>query len=532
LQTHRLEDIWNSLYMRGVRRDMLTGRHVAACSHCYLEEKAGVRSHRQLVNASWAGELGPLFDALVEESLCREHELPGGPLYYQLMPGNLCNLKCRMCSPTFSSQIERDPVHRHWNPPLVAEPSPDINGLDWTRGCVELAPALVQGVHLEGFHDCETHDGDRFRWTNGNATLTAPLPPGLEPTSLVLSLRCILRKRHRLRVLVNGAVVYDGLLPRWRKQARYTFGVAHLANRSTLTVQFQSDTSRHGSDPRDLGVCVEQLDLLHTAVPATSRLPDGPWYRDDAWVRDVLFQNADRMRALYFTGGEPMIEKQVQNILQHLIERKAAGNIVLELNTNCTILRPKVLEMFQPFKLVRLGLSIDAFGLNYEYIRYPAKWATVSRNVEVLTSMNSERFRQIGCVVLQVYNALNITEVFEFFERMQIPYQVQFATWPTFLNVGVLPLRVRALAAERIRAFAPRCADEAVRQHLLSVVRQIEVIKTRSTLEALRNLMLFTNDLDAGRRQDVRAVHGELLGLLDEEGFSWTDEHSAFGAVA
>src|SRR5207249_951805 len=137
--------------------------------------------------------------------------------------------------------------------------------------------------------------------------------------------------------------------------------------------------------------------------------------RDDNWVREVLFQNADRLRGLYFTGGEPMIERQVENVLQHLVEKQSARNIVLEFNSNCTVLRDSMLEKIQQFQEVRLGLSIDAFGPCYEYIRYPARWAVVRRNVERLVSISSERFKLFGGVVLQVYNALNITQILEYF---------------------------------------------------------------------------------------------------------------------
>ena len=41
LNEHALDEIWNSPYMRGVRRDMLAGKHVADCSACYVAEKTG-----------------------------------------------------------------------------------------------------------------------------------------------------------------------------------------------------------------------------------------------------------------------------------------------------------------------------------------------------------------------------------------------------------------------------------------------------------------------------------------------------------
>jgi glutamate-1-semialdehyde 2,1-aminomutase len=532
VEAHPLEAIWNSVYMRGVRRDMVAGKHVAACSHCYVKEKNGGVSRRQEANARWADALGPLFDALVEESRHRDFEASELPLYYQLMPGNLCNLKCRMCAPHFSSQIERDPVHSQWIPSLIDDKP--VNRVDWTKGCARVGPEDVLGVGSDGFSRLETHEPQPFRWTNGNASLTVWLPPGVQASRLRVRLRGHHPKRHGLRLLLNETVLHDAILPTqdWDK----TFTLPHQVNCSKLTVKLQSSTFRVPNDPRDLGVAVELVELVHTVAAAgqqqqpASRLPSGPWYRDDAWIRDVLLQNADCLRGLYFTGGEPMIERQVENVLQYLVEKQAAQHIVLELNSNCTVLRESMLQKLQQFREVRLGLSIDAFGAYYEYIRYPARWAAIRRNVEKLVSLSSERFKLFGGVVLQVYNALNATEILEFFDGLNIPYAVHFATWPSFLNVAVLPASVKAIAADRLRAYADRGPPQR-REHLLGVVQQIESGKNRCTPEGLRDLMLFTNDLDATRQQDVRAVHGELLDLLHKEGFVWTAERSALVAA-
>src|SRR5437899_1663872 len=155
LQHQSLEAIWNSAYLRGVRRDMLAGRHVPDCATCYLIEKSGGVSRRQFSNSGWADELGPLFDAIVEESRHQDHAVAELPLSYQLMPGNLCNLKCRMCFPVFSSQIERDPVHNHWVAPLFDAPPEPPAPPDWTEGRLTLAPQPGRGVKLTGFHDLE-----------------------------------------------------------------------------------------------------------------------------------------------------------------------------------------------------------------------------------------------------------------------------------------------------------------------------------------------------------------------------------------
>jgi radical SAM family protein/iron-sulfur cluster protein len=398
LQSLPLEQVWNSPYMRDVRRDMAAGRFVKDCAVCYRGEKADGVSRRTEQNARWRSALGPAFDAVVEEAAARNHRAPQPPIYYQLMPGNLCNLKCRMCFPTFSSLIEKDAVHSRWS-----------------------------GTLFESLADV----------------------PDARPGSAALS----------------------------------------------------------------------------PTPPGTSRLPEGPWYRDDAWVRDVLLKNTEQLRALYFTGGEPMIETQVENILDHLIAAGVAGNVFLEFNTNCTVLREPMVAKLQQFKMVVAGLSIDAYGPCHEYIRYPSRWSAIRRNVERLVPLQSERFHVHAGPVLQVYNLLSFVDVLRFFDELGLAWRVFIAGAPAILAVRVLPGRIRRLAAERLRSYAAG-RPAHVQAELGAVTRHLEAGPDRVDRRVLRDLMLFTNDLDAGRRQSVREVHGELLALLAEEGFRWTDERS------
>jgi MoaA/NifB/PqqE/SkfB family radical SAM enzyme len=112
-----LGQIWNSDHLRSVRRRMLSGLDVEDCVQCYATEAAGATSLRQVMNAFFSGRL----DAAGDEELLKKTEgsLDSGgnmpfPSGLHLWLGNHCNLKCRMCSPMFSSRIAADQVHAAW----------------------------------------------------------------------------------------------------------------------------------------------------------------------------------------------------------------------------------------------------------------------------------------------------------------------------------------------------------------------------------------------------------------------------------
>ena len=91
-------------------------------------------------------------------------------------------------------------------------------------------------------------------------------------------------------------------------------------------------------------------------------------------------------------------------------------------------------------------------------------------------------------------------------------------------SIGILPARVRRLAADRLRTYGAATCRPEFRAHVDAIARCLEEAEDGARADALRTFMLFTNDLDAGRGQSFRQVHGELVSLLREHGFEWTDE--------
>jgi pyruvate-formate lyase-activating enzyme len=106
-----LEDSWNSNEMKQIRNSMVSGNKVTGCEVCYLQESSGRTSNRQHANDEWSNKLGEqhLYN-LIDRAILKNGELDYKLAYLDLRLGNLCNLKCRMCSPYNSSQILKEHV--------------------------------------------------------------------------------------------------------------------------------------------------------------------------------------------------------------------------------------------------------------------------------------------------------------------------------------------------------------------------------------------------------------------------------------
>jgi MoaA/NifB/PqqE/SkfB family radical SAM enzyme len=105
--------IWNGEAFRAARRRMATGEPMPSCTFCYKNEENGVPSYREFAISEFRQLRERSIDEVVAASAALDYAAED-PIYVDLRLGNLCNLKCRMCHPDFSSQIERDAVHAGW----------------------------------------------------------------------------------------------------------------------------------------------------------------------------------------------------------------------------------------------------------------------------------------------------------------------------------------------------------------------------------------------------------------------------------
>jgi SAM-dependent methyltransferase/MoaA/NifB/PqqE/SkfB family radical SAM enzyme len=117
-----LDALWNAGELVQVRAAMARGEKPETCSLCWEREAAGGLSRRLHSNAVYRQLGGRLaVEALPLEGAGSGYRLERRPDWFILELGNVCNLKCRSCSPLSSSRIAADPVHAAW---ATNEPAP------------------------------------------------------------------------------------------------------------------------------------------------------------------------------------------------------------------------------------------------------------------------------------------------------------------------------------------------------------------------------------------------------------------------
>lgn len=89
----KLQDLFNNSFMNNLRDDLLAGKKPSGCSHCWDLESHDIESNRQW-KLKYSGK--EFYSNWITDPGIRSIDF---------RPGNVCNFKCRICSPGFSSLI-------------------------------------------------------------------------------------------------------------------------------------------------------------------------------------------------------------------------------------------------------------------------------------------------------------------------------------------------------------------------------------------------------------------------------------------
>jgi len=240
-------------------------------------------------------------------------------------------------------------------------------------------------------------------------------------------------------------------------------------------------------------------------------------------VDELATDNGSEIKRLYFFGGETFLVREIPALLERLVAAGRAPMLSLLFITNGTVV-PEWLSLAAQFHRVDLAISVDGYANDFEYIRFPARWARLTHNLPLFKQIPNV-FPQITTTV-QINNVLGLTRLFRYLDFIELGFAGYLLDHPHHLAVGTLPASIRRLAGARLRDYAVDDCRPEHRGLVLSFAAQIEEAGTEDgNPNRLRDFMLFTNDLDATRGQSIHRTDPELVALLEQAGYPWINEH-------
>lgn len=158
---------------------------------------------------------------------------------------------------------------------------------------------------------------------------------------------------------------------------------------------------------------VPTVDNIQTALDTMEHLPD--------------------LKSITFIGGEFFLVKRNIEILDKIIERK----VKCVITTNASVLTEPLLQKLQQINDLEIGISVDGTESVYEFMRYPANWATLNTNIDILRTQLSWADYCVRFVA-QPLNVQNLHELFDWANKKMIATQHQVLVSPEYLTWKIL----------------------------------------------------------------------------------------------
>lgn len=167
------------------------------------------------------------------------------------------------------------------------------------------------------------------------------------------------------------------------------------------------------------------------------------------------FTEIDRnLVKLEFFGGEPLLNLTHLEFLEHLIATGKSKDITIFYSTNCTqAINPRFIRIWREFKKLEFSLSIDDIGQKFEYLRWPAVWSDVEKNVNSIINLPSVLGIPVSCVVSScatINNAYYVDEIVKWANDTVGSSYINMVASPGYVALHVAPDDVKAAIAAHV----------------------------------------------------------------------------------
>jgi len=151
---------------------------------------------------------------------------------------------------------------------------------------------------------------------------------------------------------------------------------------------------------------------------------------------------------IYFTGGEPMMNKDHWLLLNRLIDNGQSKNISLRYNTNLSLLSyqgTSVLDLWHQFKQINIYASLEAIGDVGSYIRSGLNWHRANNNIDALLEFRRQKINteiSVFCT-LGLMNIWFLQDLVDWCSERSISLNLSVLEGPDFLSLSTLPNELR-----------------------------------------------------------------------------------------
>ena len=225
-----------------------------------------------------------------------------------------------------------------------------------------------------------------------------------------------------------------------------------------------------------------------------------------------LFSISKDVVQMTIQGGEPSIMHEYEYYFKLLDKANVAKNIDLQVITNATNVNNRFYSLLERFKSVRLSVSIDAYDLANDYIRWPSKFNQIEKNLIKIADLKKT-------VRVEILNSLNILSLFNYNEfltwckKIENIYQqknryfginAMKVTSPTYYSPFVAPITLKEKFIKDTNNFFKRnnlIGNSNFKTEIFLIINRLK--KSSTDIDAIIKLKEKIQHLDSQRKTDI-----------------------------
>ena len=256
------------------------------------------------------------------------------------------------------------------------------------------------------------------------------------------------------------------------------------------------------------------------------------WFKNSNFYWNNFEKHTGKAKKLYIVGGEPLIIEEHFQSLERLVASGRAKDIQIEYNSNLTNVTDRMLKIWENFKQIRIGVSIDGYGDVFEYQRTPAKWKAVYKNMQKLNDNPNINLKGWFAFTVTPFNVFHLPEFMKWklnesgltrFNPITGPRPIitqHMCHAPKYYNIKVLPQMLKDEVCDHYQDYIDWVYSSNYSEHVKNKFAAIldgvmDFMNSESyTEEHLEKFIQHTTKLDLFRNQDILSVVPQYGGLF------------------
>lgn len=233
-----------------------------------------------------------------------------------------------------------------------------------------------------------------------------------------------------------------------------------------------------------------------------------------------FWENINDIKYLELHGGEPTADKTLWELVEKVVSSGHSKHIHVHVHTNIHSLQQRHIELWDQFRTGWIGISIDAYGEENEYIRHGSKWSAIENNLKLVKGLGNHWTKWVTSSVM-AYNSCTMHKLINWFIEYVRDNEIDNLWWrmdpvtnPNLMRIEHIPMQLRLEAIDKLTTLIDKSTDQKTKnsiQDLMSALRSTE-LPTKGSYE---ELIEYTKVLDTKRNQNVLEVFPHLKEIFE-----------------